>query len=225
MITPESVQAGDLVAIFSTDGRTFRGQLRVRELFPGRTLSISFDGPLPLGTTQGDILCLIRRRDEGTIIEARGVVPLDVGLHSRDGVLYAPVQYSQIQSLENQIIQLQGAVRQRETLILNLRTELAVLNQNYSRVQTLENNLAAAHRANNALREAIGSEQAHTIAVAIRLASQYRELHRLHHSCSSSTLRCQTCVEYDLLLGEIEIPSPEPVAARRTRRIKSSSDK
>src|ERR1700722_4281164 len=69
MILPESAQAGDILGIFSTDGRAYRGTVRVREVFPGPPSQIGFDTPLPVGTTKGDILCLIRRRDEGTQVE------------------------------------------------------------------------------------------------------------------------------------------------------------
>ena len=65
MILPETAQVGDILGIFSTDGNTYRGSVRVREMFPGPPPQIGFDGPLPIGTTQGDILCLVRRRDEG----------------------------------------------------------------------------------------------------------------------------------------------------------------
>jgi hypothetical protein len=61
MILPENCQAGDLVGIFSTDGRTYRGSLTVREVSED---FISFTAMLPPGTQQGDILVLIRRRDE-----------------------------------------------------------------------------------------------------------------------------------------------------------------
>jgi hypothetical protein len=67
VILPEDCQPGDLVGIFSPDGRTFRGQVIVSELTPEH---ISFTSALPPGTVQGDILCLIRRRDQCFVREA-----------------------------------------------------------------------------------------------------------------------------------------------------------
>ena len=230
MIAPEDVQAGDLVGIFSTDGREFRGQVRVRETFNTGTpqMQISFDGPLPLGTTQGDILCLIRRRDEIRIMEGRGIVPITEPTYSRDGVLYAPIQYSQIQGLENQVVQLQQLQRNYTATITELRSQLSTLQDNRRRYETLEANLAASHRANNALREVLGAQQTQTVGMAVRLAALYRSGHETERRCISTTeydSRCRTCIEYDRLMEGVTDSLPEPPTAgpRRTRRIKSSS--
>ena len=97
VILPETAKSGDILGIFSSDGNCYRGTVRVREMFPGPPPQIGFDGPLPVGTTQGDILCLIRRGDEGTQVEAIMPTGLVVPLSVYRGAI-AAVQQVQLES-------------------------------------------------------------------------------------------------------------------------------
>jgi hypothetical protein len=135
MIAPEDVQRGDLLGIYSPDGGIYRGQVFVRELINtenGRM--IAFNTSLPPGTTQGDILCLIRRRDEIRILQS---IELDGVPADRD--LYVPSQYTRQIRDENDRLLTEAA-----SLASSFHRANSEINRLRNRCTVLESELAAA---------------------------------------------------------------------------------
>jgi hypothetical protein len=204
MILPENCQAGDIVGIFSSTGTEFRGALHVREVSPG---FISFNAPLPPGTTQGDILCLIRRGDQFETREVHDVNP---------GVSLAAEQMSNMDSA------LRAAHRE-------LRSAQAEAVRYASQVGMLQHQIASL---NGQLQEVTAMEAQRRRLGAmtfdgrlIDIVREYRAYHRNNDDCTDPEddfdNRCQCCRTVDEVLArEDAAPTPPPRAPRR--RIKST---
>lgn len=221
MIAPEDLEPGDVVAVFSSDNSTFRGTLIVRELTGVGTSSaaISFNTQLPPGTTQGDILCLIRRRDEVRILEAREVN--EASTTGPDGKLYVPVNYNKIYILEAKVSTLLSELDDER----RLRQEIIRRNSRgyEERIASLESALGALRGQISGLRNLGVSGE---VSQMLQLLTTYRETHRGNNDCElfdvNNDRRCSLCKNFDDLIERMRTTSPEQVTGNR-RRIKSST--
>jgi hypothetical protein len=188
----------------------------VREVFQGpngKNESIAFHNTLPPGTTQGDILCLVRRRDEVRILQARELAS-DPGVPEgkiHGGQLYLPSGYMNKLTEENNELKAQVTII-RDAL-------LRAQNEAQGTRRLTEENRQLTMR----ISELINQVNATRLdpSDVVNIARRYRQEH-LNDDCSEQ-FRCSICEEYDMMTHAITERATSTRVSGPRRRIKSSS--